>query len=89
MMVIKDMRIRPMREEEVPCLADFLYDAIYQPAGADLLPRDVVWRPELAAYIKEFGRPGDFCLTAEAGDLHRWITTKSIRHSETGTMWNI
>ena len=56
-----------MREEEVPCLADFLYDAIYQPVGADFLPRDVVWRPELAAYIEEFGRPGDFCLTPEAG----------------------
>lgn len=30
-----------------------------------------------------------FSLLRETGDLHRWITTKSIRHSETGTMWNI
>ena len=28
-------------------------------------------------------------LLRETGDLHRWITTKSIRHLETGATWNI
>lgn len=28
-------------------------------------------------------------LLRETGDLHRWITTKSIRHLVTGTTWNI
>lgn len=30
-----------------------------------------------------------FFLLRETGDLHRWITTKSIRHLVTGTTWNI
>jgi ribosomal protein S18 acetylase RimI-like enzyme len=57
--------IRPILSKELPLLEDFLYEAIYQPAGSDPLPREVIRRPEIALYIEDFGRPGDCCLVAE------------------------
>ena len=58
--------IRDMRPEEYPLLETFLYEAIFQRDPADLLPRDVIYRPELYVYIDEFGtKPDDRCLCAE------------------------
>ena len=52
--------IREMSPAEYPLLEDFLYEAIYLPEGTA--------PPSLRVYIREFGsRPGDVCLTAEAG----------------------
>jgi ribosomal-protein-alanine N-acetyltransferase len=58
--------IRPMEPAEYPLLREFLYQAIYVPAGMAPPPRQVVDRPELRIYIQDFGtRPGDCCLAAE------------------------
>ena len=58
--------IRDMRPEEYPLLETFLYEAIFQRDPADLLPRDVIYRPELYVYIDKFGtKPDDRCLCAE------------------------
>ena len=59
--------IREMRPEEYSLLREFLYQAIYLPAGVDPPPRSVVDLPELQIYIADFGtRPGDHCIVAEA-----------------------
>ena len=60
------VHIRRMRPDEIGLLREFLYQAIYLPAGTEPPPRTVVDLPELRVYIKNFGtRPGDFCLVAE------------------------
>lgn len=57
--------IRPMTEEEYPLLADFLYEAIFIPEGVEPPPKDIIEKPELQVYIKDFGKQrGDFALAA-------------------------
>jgi ribosomal protein S18 acetylase RimI-like enzyme len=58
-------RIRPLNRAEYGLLEKFLYLAIYQPAGSPALPRDIIKKPELSAYIQNFGQAGDFCVAAE------------------------
>jgi ribosomal protein S18 acetylase RimI-like enzyme len=60
-----EYHIRTILSNELPLLGDFLYEAIYQPAGSAPLPRDVIRRPEISLYLENFGRPGDRCLVAE------------------------
>jgi len=58
--------IRTMERSEFPILEDFLYDAIYQKEGEALLPREVIYRPEIMVYIQDFGQMDDICMVAEA-----------------------
>lgn len=60
-----DFLIRELNESEYPLLADFLYEAIFIPEGAEKPPKSIVLKPELQVYIKDFGKPDDHCLTAE------------------------
>ena len=63
-----ELEIRPIRDPEIPLLEDFLYEAIWQPAGTPPLPREVIRTPALYAYVEAFGqRKGDCCLVAETG----------------------
>lgn len=65
---MEDVVIRPVREEEIPCLDDFLYEAIFIPEGMKPPERSIIERPELKLYTEAFGqREGDICLIAEAG----------------------
>ncbi len=58
--------IRKLRPEEYGLLEDFLYNAIFIPEGTPLPPREIVKRPELQLYIKDFGSGrADFALCAE------------------------
>lgn len=57
--------VRPIKKEEYPHLKDFLYEAIYLPDNASMPSRDIIEKPELAVYIKDFGKPDDLCLVAE------------------------
>lgn len=56
-----------MRRAEYPLLREFLYLAIYQPAGERPLPAGVVDGPALRAYIESFGKQDDHCLVADVG----------------------
>lgn len=58
---------RPLRTDEISLLAEFLYLAIHQPAGAEPLPRSIIEVPDVAAYIAGWGRPEDLCLVAVEG----------------------
>ena len=60
-----ELTIRPIRREEFPLLADFLYDAIYRSDPSSPLPRQIVEHPSLRIYIADFGTlPDDRCLVA-------------------------
>lgn len=59
--------VRLIKKEEYPHLKDFLYEAIYLPDNAPMPSRDIIEKPELAVYIKDFGGPDDLCLVAELG----------------------
>ncbi|MDR0839994.1 MAG: GNAT family N-acetyltransferase [Christensenellaceae bacterium] len=59
--------IRPIQKSEYKVLEDFLYHAIFVPAGYGMLPRDIIFTPSIFMYIEDFGKPGDVCLVAEEG----------------------
>ncbi|MDR1403686.1 MAG: GNAT family N-acetyltransferase [Tannerellaceae bacterium] len=53
-------------QDDFPLLEDLLYEAIFQPEGAEPLPRDVIKKPYMDIYIRDFGkRQGDFCVFSE------------------------
>ena len=59
-------RVRLMRESDYVCLPEFLYQSIFIPAGTELPPRDIINKPEIFIYIKDFGaKPGDQGVVAE------------------------
>lgn len=58
--------IRPLRQSEIPLLRDFLYDAIFIPAGAAPPDSAILEQPDLQVYLREFGgSPHDRALAAE------------------------
>jgi RimJ/RimL family protein N-acetyltransferase len=53
-------------QDDFPLLEDLLYEAIFQSEGADPLPRNIIKKPEIDVYIRDFWKKqGDFCLFAE------------------------
>ncbi|MCL1791506.1 MAG: GNAT family N-acetyltransferase [Peptococcaceae bacterium] len=59
-------KVRLMLSADYVCLPEFLYQAIYIPAGAKLPPRSVINDPMVFIYIKDFGtQPGDLGVVAE------------------------
>ena len=58
--------IRELEDDETELLKDFLYEAIFIPAGMDPPDRAIIERPELSLYYRDFGSgPADNCLVAE------------------------
>ena len=76
-----DLTIRPIRREEFPLLADFLYDAIYRSDPSSPLLRQIVEHPSLRIYIADFGTlPDDRCLVAQAeGHVVGMVWVRCIR----------
>jgi ribosomal protein S18 acetylase RimI-like enzyme len=59
-------KIRPIGKSDCDCLREFLYQAIFIPEGTEPLPLDIVDKPEIFVYIKNFGtQPGDIGVVAE------------------------
>ncbi|MEG0457341.1 MAG: GNAT family N-acetyltransferase [Oscillospiraceae bacterium] len=60
------LNIRPIKNEEIPLLTEFLYEAIFQRDTKNLAPRIIIQEPSLWIYIDEFGtKKDDYCLVAE------------------------
>src|SRR5262249_45862096 len=57
--LMMDCRIRLATPEDEPLLWEMLYLALFVPPGSLPLPRDVVQRPELARYVRRWGREHD------------------------------
>ena len=61
-----DYKIRPIHTDEIYLLNDFIYEAIFQRDENNLLPRDVIFKPDIWIYVEDFGKkPDDLCLVAE------------------------
>ena len=57
---------RKIREEEIPILNDFLYEAIFIPEGFTAPPRSIIENEDMQVYVKDFGKKSDDrCLVAE------------------------
>ncbi len=58
--------IREIRDTEYSILDDFLYEAIFIPAGIEAPPKSIIYNDELQVYVKDFGAMADDkCLVAE------------------------
>ena len=58
--------IRTIKDSELSLLDDFLYEAIFIPAGQERPDKEIIERPELQLYIRDFGsQSADTCLVAE------------------------
>ena len=58
--------IRELHIDEQRLLRDFLYDAIFLPAGEEPPDKSIIDKPELQVYIEDFGsRESDKCFVAE------------------------
>lgn len=65
-----DYMIRELKREEYPLLQNFLYEAIFQCPGVQVLPKTVIEQPELDVYIRNFGeQEDDYCLCADMQGL--------------------
>ena len=59
-----DYRIRPATAEDEPFLWEMLYQSLHV-EGQEPFPRDVVNRPPIARYVRNWGRAGDLGFVAE------------------------
>ena len=60
---------REIYPEERPLLDDFLYEAIFIPAGVTPPPKSIVKNEDLQVYVRDFGRlPDDKCLVVELAE---------------------
>lgn len=65
---MKDIIIRPIREEEIGILEDMIYEAIFLKDGKALFPREIIKTLEINVFIDKFGsKKDDHCLVAELG----------------------
>ncbi len=54
-----DYKIRPAGQADEPFLWEMLYQALYVSEGGEFFPRDVLSSPEVARYVKGWGREHD------------------------------
>lgn len=60
--------IRNLLPEEYNILEDLLYEAIFQPEGVELLPREIIKNPDIWAYINNWGNENDDCCFVAESD---------------------
>lgn len=51
--------IRPIKENEIMLLTDFIYEAIFQRNSYNLVSRTIIQKPEVYCYIDRFGTKAD------------------------------
>jgi len=56
---LKGVVIRALTAADEPFLWEMLYQAIYVPKGQAPPPQEIVYQPELAYYVQNWGREGD------------------------------
>lgn len=57
--MIDNLVIRPIKENEIMLLTDFIYEAIFQKDKSHLVSRTIIQKPEVFAYIDGFGKKSD------------------------------
>jgi [ribosomal protein S18]-alanine N-acetyltransferase len=58
------IKIIEARKDDVHFLWDMLYEAVYVDENSEKPPRSIIETPEMASYVKEWGRYGDLGLLA-------------------------
>ena len=62
---MRDLKIRQIIKEEYPILEDFLFNAIFLPPGAEPVPYEIIFEPEIFIYVENFGSQDDCGVVAE------------------------
>ena len=60
-----NLQIREIQPAEYFALEDFLYNALYIPFGEEFPAREVIFKPEIYIYVKDFGGKDDCGVVAE------------------------
>jgi ribosomal protein S18 acetylase RimI-like enzyme len=60
---------RALLPSDEPFLWEMLYLALYIPQGKPPFPREVLNEPDIACYVQDWGRPGDWGLLAGDGAM--------------------
>ena len=61
--------IRELKRDENKILDTFLYEAIFIPEGVPAPSKDIINKPDLQVYVKDFcENKGDLCLVAQVAD---------------------
>jgi len=68
-----DYLIRLVVPADEPFLWEMLYQALYVPEGSPPLPREVLNHPEIARYVRGWGRPDDVGFIAAHKNSHHPI----------------
>jgi [ribosomal protein S18]-alanine N-acetyltransferase len=77
--------IRPVKPNEIKFLKDMLYEALYVHEGEPLLPRSIIYEPEIVKYIKDWGKPFDCAIVAQNNnELTGAIWGRMFQLPETG-----
>jgi ribosomal protein S18 acetylase RimI-like enzyme len=58
------LEIRKIKISEIDFLEEMLFEAIFIPEGQQVLPKEIIFQPDLYTYIKDFGQPHDICFIA-------------------------
>jgi ribosomal protein S18 acetylase RimI-like enzyme len=62
--------IRQLSPSDQQFLREMLYQSLHAPEGSPPFPRDVIKRPEIAKYVRAWGRAGDMGVVAvDAGSV--------------------
>lgn len=56
--------IRPLSPSDQQFLWEMLYQSLHVPEGGRPFPRDIINQPEIAKYVREWGRAGDMGFVA-------------------------
>lgn len=67
MMNRSDFQIRPALPSDQPFLWEMLYQSLYVEEGKEPFTRDVLAEPNIARYVKDWGRAGDLGFIAVVG----------------------
>jgi ribosomal protein S18 acetylase RimI-like enzyme len=57
--------IRPIEPKDYHLLPDFLYHAVYIPPGGKIPPYELIFKPQIFIYVKDFGNSDDCGVVAE------------------------
>ena len=65
---MNNVNIRPVERRDYPLLEEFLYQAIFVPAGEEPPAREIIYQPDIFVYIDGFGGKNDLGVVAEVNE---------------------
>ena len=59
---------RKLEQKDLPFLKEMFYISLFSVKGEDAFPRDIIEKPHLARYHKDWGKEGDFGIIVHQGE---------------------